>query len=126
MAQTFKSWADVPVHLERKVAKMWNGSGTVTYDKATDHNGQPVTVYKLADYKVAFNIDYLTDAQKIKMFELCAERSVILQNLLHSLTFQIETIRVHDEVYNLPGIVVGTWPHCNLFGGMDEGGYIHT
>jgi hypothetical protein len=126
MAQTFSNWNDVPKHLEAKVRKFWNGNGTATYDKSFDRNNEPITVYKLADYKVALNMDYLADAQKIKLFDLCSERSIILQSLLHSLSFEIETIRVHDEIYHLPGIVVGTWPHCNQFGGMDETGYIHT
>lgn len=126
MAQTYVSWNDVPEHLERKVRSFWNGSGTVTYDQGTDRNGSPITVYKLADYKVALNLDYLTKEQKIRLFDMAAERSIILQNLLYSLSFEIETIRVYDEVYHLPGMIVGTWPHCNTFGGMDEGGYIHT
>lgn len=126
MAQTFSNWNDVPKHLEAKVRKFWNGSGTATYDKSFDRNNEPITVYKLTDYKVALNLDYLTKEQKIKLFDIAAERSIILQNLLHSLSFEIETIRVHNEIYHLPGIVVGTWPHCNLFGGMDETGYIHT
>ena len=126
MAQTFSNWNDVPKHIEAKVRKVWNGSGTATYDKGFDRNNDPITVYKLADYKVALNVDYLTDNQKIKLFDLCSERSIILSNLLHSLAFEIETIRVYDEIYHLPGIIVGTWPHCNLYGGMDETGYIHT
>lgn len=126
MSQTYTDWKDVPAHIERKIRLMWNGSGTATYDKGFDRNNDPVTVYKLADYKVAPNVDYLADEQKIKLFDLCSERSIILSNLLHSLSFEIETIRVHDEMYHLPGIIVGTWPHCNLYGGMDETGYIHT
>lgn len=126
MTQTFSNWNDVPKHLETKVRKFWNGSGTATYDKGFDRNDDPITVYKLADYKVALNIDYLTNDQKIKLFDLCSDRNIILSNLLHSLSFEIETIRVYDEIYHLPGIVVGTWPHCNCFGGMDETGSVHT
>jgi hypothetical protein len=126
MAQTFSNWNDVPKHLEAKVRKFWNGSGTATHDKGFDRNNDPVTVYRLADYRVALNIGYLTDAQKIKIFDLCAERSIILSNLLHSLSFEIETIRVYDEIYHLPGMIVGTWPHCNQFGGMAEDGSIST
>ena len=126
MAQTFSDWDKVPQHLEAKVRKIWNGSGTATYDKGRDCNGDSVTVYKLADYKVALNVDYLTNDQKIKLFDLCSDRSIILSNLLHSLAFEIETIRVHDEIYYLPGVIIGTWPHCDQFGGMDEAGYIHT
>jgi hypothetical protein len=126
MAQTYVDWNQVPKHLELKVRSFWQGSGTATYDKSLDRNNSPITVYKLADYKVALNLDYLTKEQKIKLFDIAAERSIILHNLLHSLSFEIETIRVYDEVYHLPGMVVGIWPHCNSFGGMDEGGHIHT
>ncbi len=126
MAQTFSNWNDVPKYLEAKVRKFWNGDGTVTYDKSFDHNNDPITVYKLADYKVALNLDYLTDAQKIRFFELCVDGGFILSDLLHSLHFEIDTIRVRDEIYHLPGIIVGTWPHCNQYGGMSEDGYIHT
>lgn len=126
MAQTFLDWNQVPAHLEAKVRKFWNGSGTATYYKGFDRNNDPITIYKLADYKVALNTDYLTDAQKLRLFDLCSDRSIILSNLLHSLLFEIETIRIHDEIYHLPGIVIGTWPHCDKFGGMDETGYINT
>jgi hypothetical protein len=125
MAQTFDDWDAVPAHLERKVRLIWNGSGTAAYEKGFDRNNDPVTIYKLSDYKVAFNVDFLTTEQKVKLFDLCLG-SVILSNLLHSLSFEIETIRVRDEIYHLPGIVVGTWPNCKMFGGMDETGYIHT
>jgi hypothetical protein len=124
--QTFPDWNNVPANLQAKVSKIWQGSGTAAYDKSFDRNNEPITVYKLADYKVAFNLDYLTKEQKIKLFDLCSERSIILSSLLHYLSFEIETIRVHDEIYHLPGIIVGIWPHCNQFGGMDETGCIHT
>ncbi len=126
MAQTYADWDQVPKHLELKVRSFWQGSGTATCENSLDRNNAPITVYKLADYRVALNVDYLTKEQKVKLFDIAAERSIILQNLLHSLSFEIETIRVYDEIYHLPGMVVGTWPHCNSFGGMDEGGYIHT
>ena len=112
--------------MQRKVRSMWNGSGTAAHDKGFDRNNDPITVYKLTDYKVALNTDYLTPEQKIKLFDLCADRSIILSDLLHSLSFEIETIRVHDEIYHLPGMIVGTWPHCGLFGGMAEDGRICT
>jgi hypothetical protein len=126
MSQTFPDWNQVPAHLERKVRSVWNGSGTATYDKSFDRNNDPITVYKLADYKVALNTDYLTTEQKVKLFDICADRSIILSNLLHSLSFEIETIRVYDEIYHLPGMIVGTWPDSGSFGGMDETGYVHT
>lgn len=126
MSQTYTDWNDVPNHLERKIRAIWNGSGTATYDSCFDRNNDKVTVYKLADYKVAFNTDYLTIEQKTKFFDIAADSGVILSNLLHSLAFEIETIRVHDEIYHLPGVIVGTWPHCKMFGAMDESGYVHT
>jgi hypothetical protein len=124
--QAFSDWNKVPAHLEAKVREIWQGSGTATYDKSFDRNNEPITVYKLADYKVALNLDYLTREQKVKLFDIAAERSIILQNLLHSLSFEIETIRVYDEIYHLPGMIVGTWPHCDCFGGMAEDGSINT
>jgi hypothetical protein len=126
MAQTFKDWNNVPANIEAKIRKMWNGSGTVAYDNGYDRNNDQVTIYKLADYKVALNLDYLTNDQKLRLFDLAASSGIVLSNLLHSLVFEIETVRVHYEIYHLPGIVVGTWPHCNMFGGMDETGYVHT
>jgi hypothetical protein len=126
MAQTFSNWQAVPEHLEAKVRRLWAGAGTATYENSFDHNNDPITVYKLADYKVSLNLDYITDAQKIRLFHLCADGGFILSNLLHSLQFEIETIRVNDEIYHLPGIIVGTWPHCNQYGGMSEDGDIHT
>jgi len=126
MAQAYTDWNHVPAHLEAKIRKIWNGSGTATYDKGYDRNNDQVTIYKLADYKVALNLDYLTIDQKVRLFDLMAANGGILSNLLHSLAFEIETIRVHDEIYHLPGVIVGTWPHCNTFGAMDETGYVHT
>ena len=126
MAQTYTDWNQVPAHIEAKIRKIWNGSGTATYDKGYDRNNDQVTIYKLADYKVALNLDYLTLDQKVRLFDLVAASGGILSNLLHSLAFEIETIRVHDEIYHLPGVIVGTWPHCNMFGAMDETGYVHT
>ena len=126
MAQTYASWNDVPAHLEAKVRQMWNGSGTVTYDPGFDRNNDKITIYKLADYKVALNLDYLSTDQKLRLFDLATTPGVILSNLLHCLSFEIETIRVHDEIYHLPYMIAGTWPHCRTFGVMDETGYIHT
>lgn len=124
--QTFSDWNKVPAHLEAKVNEILQGSGTATYDKSFDRNNEPITVYRLADYRVALNLGYLTREQKIKLFDIAAERSIILSSFLHSLSFEIEIIRVHGEIYHLPGMIVGTWPHCNQFGGMAEDGSIST
>ena len=126
MAQTFSNWDDVPKDVLVKINKICNGDGTSTYYKEFDANKRQVTVYKLSDNKVIFNVDFLTDAQKIKFFELEVYHTVILSNLLHNLVFNSECIRVCDEIYHIPGIVVGTWPHINMYGGMDETGSIHT
>jgi hypothetical protein len=126
MSATYADWNNVPAHIERKIRKIWNGSGTACWDKGWDRNNDPITIYKLADYCVARNLDYLTDEQKLRMFDLVASSGAILSNLLETLSFEIETVRVHDEIYHLPGIIVGTWPHCKMFGGMDESGYVHT
>jgi len=126
MAQTFSDWNNVPTVTERKIRKVWNGSGTACHEHGYDCNSDRIEVYKLASYRVSDNLDYLTDEQKIKLFEIAAERSIILSNLLQTLSFEIEMVRVRNEVYHLPGTVVGTWPHCGLFGGMSEDGYIHT
>lgn len=127
MSQTFSDWNNVPQTIERKISKMWQKCGAVCNETSTDSNGKKVEVYKLDSHKVIDNLDYLTDAQRIKLFEIAANHGgVILQNLLHSLSFEIETIRVHDEIYHLPGMIVGTWPHCGLFGGMAEDGSICT
>jgi len=126
VAQTYTDWNQVPAHIEAKICKIWNGSGTATYDKGYDRNNDQVTIFKLADYKVALNLDYLTLDQKVSLFGLVAASGGILSDLLHSLVFEIETIRVHDEIYHLPGVIVGTWPPCNTFGAMDETGCVHT
>jgi len=126
MAQTFSDWNNVPAITERKIRKVWNGSGTACHEQGCDRNLGRIEVYKLASYKVSDNVDYLTDEQKIKLFEIAAERSIILSNLLQTLAFEVETVRVHNEVYYIPGVVVGTWPHCGMFGAMGEDGYIHT
>lgn len=126
MSQTFADFDKVPGQLMAKIHLIWRGAGAAASVNKFDHNGDPVTVYQLADYKVAANVDYLTKEQKIAIFDLCADRGAILSNLLHSLSFEIERIRVGNEIYHLPGLVVGTWPHCNLFGGMDETGHLHT
>lgn len=126
MAQTFTDWNNVPAHIEAKIRKMWNGCGTVSAESGYDRNNDKVEIYRLASYKVGENVDYLTNEQKLRIFEIASERSVILHNLLHNLSYEIETVRVHNEIYHLPGIVVGTWPHCGMFGGLDETGHIHT
>ena len=54
------------------------------------------------------------------------ETKINLSDFLECLSFEPECVTIYDEVYHLPGIIMGTWPHCNLFGGMDEMGYIHT
>lgn len=124
--QVFSDWDNVPAHLKRKVHEIWQGSGTATQEKSFDRNNKPIVVYRLADHRVALNLRYLTEEQKIRLFNLAAERNIILQDLLHSLWFEIETIRVYDKIYHLPGAIVGKWPHCNLYGSMAEDGTIHT
>jgi hypothetical protein len=126
MSATFTDWAKVPASTERQIRRFWNSEGTATYSKGFDSNGDTVDVYKLESYKVADNLTYLDDAQKLKLFELAANHSFILSNLLSSLAFEIDTVRINNEIYHLPSSVYGTWPHCNLFGMMDCTGYIHT
>ena len=126
MAQTFNNWSEVPASIETKIRKIWNGDGASTFENSRDANGREITVYKLSDYKVIFNTDFLTDAQKIKFFNLAWTYRLNLADFLHNLTFEPECVRIYDEVYHIPGIVVGTWPHCNLYGGMGETGHIHT
>jgi hypothetical protein len=126
MAQTYTNWQQVPASIEAKIRKFWHGTNTATYDQSHDHNGDKITVYKLANYKVRENADYLTDAQKIKIFDIVSNKDLVLSSMLDRLDFEIETIRVHDEIYHLPANVIGTWPHCNMFGCMDESGYVHT
>ena len=126
MSQLFSNWNEVPPSIEQKIQKFWNGYGTACYEDGYDVNNKKITVYKLANHKVSENVDFLTTEQKLKLFEIALDRKLILSNFLDSLSFQTECVRIYDEVYHLPGIIVGTWPHCNLFGGMDETGYIHT
>jgi hypothetical protein len=129
MSQTFADWNSVPQTIERKISKMWQRCGAACRETSTDSNGKKVEVYKLVSHKVIDNLDYLTDAQKIKLFEMAANHGgVILHNLLHSLSFEPEAVRVtgDNEIYYVPGMIVGTWPHCGLFGGMAEDGSIHT
>lgn len=126
MAQEFSNWNDVPAQIEARIRKIWSGLGTSCHEPSFDRNNSPITVYKLANYTVAENIDFLSDAQKMKLFDLAASNPFILKDFLHNLNFEIETIRVHDEVYHLPAFIVGTWPHCKLYGCMDDTGYIHT
>ena len=80
----------------------------------------------MANYKVSENIDFLTNEQRIKFFNLAVETKINLSDFFECLSFEPECIRVKDEIYHIPGIIMGTWPHCKLFGGMDETGYIHT
>lgn len=129
MSQTFSDWNNVPATIERKISKMWQNCGAVCKETSTDSSGKKVEVYRLASYKVIDNLDYLTDAQKIKLFEIAAGHSgVILHNLLHSLSFEPEVVRVTGDnaIYYIPGMIIGTWPHCGLFGGMAEDGSIYT
>ena len=121
----YTDWNDVPATTESKIRKVWNGYGTITSETVAK-DGENLTVYKLASHKVRENLEYLTTEQKLKIFEIANDKELILSSLLERLSFDTECVRVHNEVYHLPGIVVGTWPHCNLFGGMDETGYIHT
>lgn len=126
MSTTYSDWTKVPTTTERQIRKFWNGSGTASRSSGFDRNGDAIEIYKLESYKVADNLEYLNDAQKLKLFDLAADRSFILANLLHSLDFGIETVRVQNEIYHLPGLILGTWPHCKCYGCMDETGYIHT
>jgi len=115
--------------IERKISKMLQNCGAVYYKAGTDSSGNNVEVYRLGSHKVIENLDYLTDAQKIKLFEIAANHGgVILHNLLHSLSFEDEAVRITgcSEIYYIPGMIVGTWPHCGLFGGMAEDGSICT
>lgn len=125
MAQTFTDWNKVPAEIEARIRKIWSGLGTSCHESSFDRNNTPIEVYKLANYTVAENIDFLSDAQKMKLFDLAADNPFILKDFLHNLSFEVETIRVHDEIYHLPALVVGTWPHCKLYGCMDDTGYIH-
>lgn len=126
MSATYADWNQVPSHIEAKIRQIWEGSGCATYEQTKDRNGEPITVYKLSDYTVALNTDYLTTEQKLRFFDLAMQKGLPLDALLHKLSFEPDCIRVHDEIYHIPGIIHGTWLHCGLFGGMDETGYIHT
>jgi hypothetical protein len=126
MTQTFSNWNDVPTAIEAKIQKMWNGCGTVCYKNSTDNSGKPIDVYTLADWKVFGNEEYLTQKQKNRLFDLAIEHPIILKDFLQKVNFGMECVRVNDEVYYIPGLIFGTWPHCNLYGGMDESGYIYT
>jgi hypothetical protein len=129
MSRTFSDWNNVPKTIERKISKMWQKCGAVATCSETSTDGKKVEVYRLGSCKVIDNLDYLTDAQKIKLFEIAANHGgVILHNLLYSLSFESEAVRVtgDNEIYYIPGMIVGTWPHCGLFGGMAEDGSIHT
>lgn len=121
---TYENWAQVPAHIERKIRLMWQAIGTAIVEQTGARY-----VYKLADCKVLNNIDYLTDAQRMTLFNVAVEREIILSSLLHRLHFEQTTVTVAsspDEAYIVPGIVVGTWPHCDCYGGLDEDGRIHT
>jgi hypothetical protein len=126
MAQTFSNWNEVPNSILKKINKLLSGLGTACYEKGYDVMNKEITVYKLSNHKVSENTDFLTDEQKLKLFEVAVDHNLIPSIFLDSLTFETECVRIYDEVYYLPGIILGTWPHCNLFGGMDETGYIHT
>jgi hypothetical protein len=126
MSATYIDWNNVPAHIELKIRHIWNGLGTAEHTTGYDRNGDKVDIYKLANYNVRQNVDYLNDAQKLRLFEIACERDLILSSLLDRLQFEIETVRVHNEIYHLPSFVVGTWPHCNLYGAMDATGYVHT
>lgn len=130
MSATYETWRDVPAATEAKIRKIWQGSGCATYEQTTDRNGEPVTVYKLSDYNVALNADYLTVEQKLRFFDLAVQKGILLDAFLHKLRFEPECIQVGSgngkEIYHVPGIICGTWPHCGLYGAMDETGYIHT
>jgi hypothetical protein len=126
MSATYADWNQVPAHIEAKIRKIWSGSGCATYDKGWDRNNDAITIYKLSDYNVALNADYLTTEQKLRMFDIALQKGIPLDSFLHSLRFEPECIRVRDEIYHVPGIIHGTWPHCGLYGGMDESGYVHT
>ena len=126
MAQTYTDWTKVPAPIKRKIDAMWNRFGTVKSWRGIDSNNDPITIYRLDDYKVALNTEYLTAKQKAKLFDLSIGFGFNLSDLVQSLSFEIETVRVKDQIYHLPNLVVGVWPHCNTYGAMDEDGRIHT
>jgi hypothetical protein len=126
MSQTYTDWNQVPAEIESTIRIMWNGSGTVTCDYGYDHNGDKIEIYKLANYNVRQNVQYLTTDQKLKIFDLALASGQPLDSYLDRLNFEIETVRVHDEIYHLPNFIVGTWLHCGIYGCMDRSGYVHT
>lgn len=129
MSQSYENWDAVPAHVESKIRRLWLGSGTATSAIEKDRNNRKVTVYRLANCSVRQNADYLTDQQKMALFNLAANGDLNLGLLLDRLSFETEAVTVGPdwlEIYHVPALVVGTWPHCNSFGGMDSDGYIHA
>jgi hypothetical protein len=128
MSQSYEKWDAVPAHVEASIRRLWLGSGTATSAIEKDRNGREVTAYRLANCSVRQNVDYLTDQQKMALFNLAANGDLNLGLLLDRLAFETEAVTVGPdwlEIYYVPTIVVGTWPHCNSFGGMDGDGSIH-
>jgi hypothetical protein len=80
------------------------------------------------DENVAQRIDLLTPEQREKILELCIRVGNV--DWLSKMHFMVESVRLDhepDTVFHVPnGNVHGVWPHCNLYGGMDEKGDIRT
>lgn len=127
MATTYKDWNDVPAWQEHLCRQFWSDPDSLNAKKGyRSSDRSSITVYSLKDYNVLKSERFLNDEQRLKLYHIALDKGLALDVFLSSLQFEPERIYVHDEAYDLPGIILGTWPHCNVFGGMDQNGYVHT
>lgn len=102
------------------IDKLKNGCGTAIREEIYEGNNK-ITIFRLANHKVRDNFEFLTDKQKIKLFELIVTYK---QDFLDSLSFQTLPSIVDGVTYYVPVLVCGRWPHCDKFAIMDETGTV--
>lgn len=92
----------------------------------TDARGN--TTYKLTGPIDALHLaPFLTDRQKLAIFDIALKCDLPMQSLLEKLAFERDWEDISsNEKYHVPSRLYGTWPHIKMFGLMLEDGSIHT
>ena len=120
MSQTFSSWQDVPKIILDQINILLHNDHSIHSNNGNDN------VHKPKEFSVFKNRNFLTIAQKNRLFDLSVDYGINLKSLLESLQFETECVKVENKIYYIPTRIYGDWPHCNMFGMMDETGRIHT
>jgi hypothetical protein len=120
------SWSELPPDAKRAIRTLWDCSSRFESETTKLASGEEVSVHRLTSNKVGMYPECLTTDQKIALFNVAFRANVPMADLLNSLTYETETVKVNSDMYIVPARILGIWPPSNSYGCMLEDGSIHT